>query len=1092
MFITEPSIFENLTAAGTKNLASTEKSPSQENLNFLAHLTKISDSDYIGKELCTMCLKNVTETQQSVSCSNCERWTHRKCTNTISKSKYKKLCQVLSFNWYCNNCRETETPLPKITEPLKLDSNNLPCKFSIVKKGKNELLVIHINCRSMKNKEEELFEIITQLNPDIICLSETWLDGSTPTQYVPNGYKILRKDRSEEFLQKYRKIKGGGLAIIYRSYINLTLKPTLTVKDEEILWVHVKTNNSFLLGLFYRPDYSMILQENEEGESPLEQNIRQASELSNRIVIVGDFNIDLKNPKNRNTKDLITICDTYSLSQQIKKDTRVDLNTEKGTLIDHIWTSPEMKAKTSGTFLGVSDHLGTYVKFNKNNLNSKMKVPAKITRSYKTYDPVKFCKDTEIALKESKIENFIQEKNLDMATEELVNVISATANIHAPLSLRQNNHSTNFIPWMTEDLSKAITHKNELLYDYFISRDPLLKKSFDDEKNKITKEKRLLKQKWIQSEIAKAGNDPYKLWKLYNYLTGREKNFDSPEPENIDQNKANTFNKFFCDIGKSSKAQTKNDLILKPAKDINSNFSFSEESLLNIEKLIDNLKDRTATGLDYIDVRLIKDLKKVISPFLTKIVNLGYNIGKFPNCMKRAIIKPIYKEGDQNSISNYRPIAILPIISKIIERAVTDQFVAFFIINCLLSPTQHAYLKKHSTITFLAEALNHIYSLVDQKLHVALVKIDLSKAFDTINHEKLLIKLKNLGLDEKSLSWIESYLKNRKQKTKFKFYTSTEENITTGVPQGSILGPLLFISYTNDLAENFPEHLCKLLSYADDSTFIVSATSPAELKNKIKLTLEIAQNWFEKNDMRINTDKTEILIFKHHKNTRKITIPIIYQNKKIRLIPKPYVKVLGIFIDENLSWTPQINKVKKYSMNSTRNVHRINKMLPLPARINMYNTIIVPHFDYGDVIFGGCTKKDSNRLQLVQNFAVKSITGNRKHDSAKNAFKQLNFLNLDQRRKVHESVFIHKALTDNSTPNLHKQYSYYIPKANTRRHTSGKLIIPTHSTTKFKKSPLYRTISTWNSIPSNIPKKSIKNHKVNYQKYLISQTHHTQ
>ena len=354
-----------------------------------------------------------------------------------------------------------------------------------------------------------------------------------------------------------------------------------------------------------------------------------------------------------------------------------------------------------------------------------------------------------------------------------------------------------------------------------------------------------------------------------------------------------------------------------------------------------------------------------------------------------------------------------------------------------------------------------------------------------------MIKLKNLGLDEKSFSWIESYL-NRKQKTKFKFYTSIEENVTTGVPQGSILGPLLFISYTNDLAENFPEHLCKLLSYADDSTFIVSATSPTELKNKIKLTLETAQKWFEKNDMRINTDKTEILIFKHHRNTRKITIPIIYQKKKIRLIPKPYVKVLGIYMDENLSWTPQINKVKKYSMNSTQNVHRINKMLPLPARINMYNTIIVPHFDYGDVLFGGCTKKDSNRLQIVQNFAVKSISGNRKYDSAKNSFQQLNFLNLELRRKVHESVFIHKALTENSTPNLYKQYSNYIPNANTRRHTSGKLIILTHSTSKFKKSPLYRTISTWNNIPSNIPKKSIKNHKVNYQRYLISLTHHPQ
>ena len=740
MLIIESSLNENLAIAENLNspkpLDPPKKSASKENLNLLAQLTKISSKNYIGKEMCTVCLKNVTETQQSISCSNCDRWTHRKCTLTITKSKYKKLCQISHFNWYCNNCRETETPLPKLNQPLELDSNNQPCHFSTVRKGKNELLIIHLNCRSMVNKEEELFELINLLNPDIVCLSETWLDGSIPTQYVPKGYKILRKDRSEGFLQKYRKIKGGGLAIIHRSYINISLKPSLTEKEEELLWVQVKTNTSFLLGLFYRPAYSTLLHENEEGESLLEENIRKASETSNRIVIVGDFNIDLKNTKDKNRTELLTICDTYSLTQQIKRNTRIDLNTGKGTLIDHIWTSPEMKPKTSGTCQGISDHLGTYVKFNKSNLNSKIKAPEKLSRTFKTYDPQKFCQDMEKALQESKIEKLILEENLDASTDELVKIISDTAKEHAPLVLKQNSKSTTFIPWMTDELSKAITHKNELLYDYFMSKDPLLKKTFDEEKNKITKEKRQLKQKWIEEEIKKAGNDPHKLWKLYNYLTGREKTYDSQEPDNINQDKANTFNQFFCNVGKSSKTTPDNDPDLKPPKQINEKFSFNDENNTKIEKLIDNLKERTATGYDYIDVKLIKDSKKVISPILTKIVNLGLKKSKFPNSMKKAIIKPIFKEGDYNNISNYRPIAILPIISKIIERAVTDQFVAFFVKKCLLSATQHAYLKKHSTITFLAEALNHVYKLVDQKLHVALVKIDLSKAFDTINQKK--------------------------------------------------------------------------------------------------------------------------------------------------------------------------------------------------------------------------------------------------------------------------------------------------------------------------------------------------------------------
>ena len=142
-------------------------------------------------------------------------------------------------------------------------------------------------------------------------------------------------------------------------------------------------------------------------------------------------------------------------------------------------------------------------------------------------------------------------------------------------------------------------------------------------------------------------------------------------------------------------------------------------------------------------------------------------------------------------------------------------------------------------------------------------------------------------------------------------------------------------------------------------------------------------------------------------------------------------------------------KLEKKSMNATRNVHRVNKMLPKKSRLNMYHCIISPNFDYGDVLFGGCSIKNSKRLQRVQNFAIKSITGNRKHDSATKSFQELKLLNLQQRRKVHESVFIHKAISKNSSRNLQEEYSNYQPKAQTRRYTSGKLIIPTHNTSKF-------------------------------------------
>ena len=430
----------------------------------------------------------------------------------------------------------------------------------------------------------------------------------------PKGYKILRKDRSEDFLQKYRKLKGGGLAIIYRTYLNISPKSSLSEKDEEIFWLQVNTNNSFLLGIFYRPEYSLLLQENEHGESILEKNLQKASEISNRIVIVGDFNIDMLNKKQNSTKELCTICDTYNLSQQIQKVTRIDLNTGKGTLIDHIWTTPSIKILSSGTCQGISDHLGTFIKLNKSNINAKSKPPVKLKRNYKKYDPQKFCNDTAKALSESQIEKLLEEKNLDQATEELITVITDTAQIHAPFYINKNQKSTTFIPWMTEELAKEVTQKNELLYDYFVSRDPVLKDRFNELKNQITKEKRSLKQKWIEEEIKKAGNDPFKLWKLYNYLTGREKTYECLEPENITQEKADNFNEFFCNIGKSSNPTPDFDPNLKPPECTpKENFDFKPEEIASIEKLVDKLKDKTAAGYDYIDVKLIKDLKKVIS-----------------------------------------------------------------------------------------------------------------------------------------------------------------------------------------------------------------------------------------------------------------------------------------------------------------------------------------------------------------------------------------------------------------------------------------------------------------------------------------------
>ena len=1048
-------------------------------------LPKIKSSDYIGKDICTKCSSEVKMNQQAVSCTNCDQWTHRKCCQ-INRKKYRILQEEEIFLWFCHRCRKDD--LQESFEEVNLSELEAPDSYNTVKKAnKKELLIVHVNCRSVNNKEVELHHMIKELDPDVISLSETWMDSSfPPNSHVPEGYSIIRKDRSPEFQQKYKRNRGGGVAIIYKSNLNLVKRDTLCVEEEDILWAQIKGKESILLGVVYRPNYSDMLSE-ETGESKLEENIKKATEISQNIIVMGDYNIDMKT-KSEDTQTLKSIYKTYSLSQHIKKGTRFDPKTGKSTIIDHAWATPEIKIKSCGTILGISDHLGIYkkIEFQRGQNLPKRKIKF---RSYKKYDKEKYAEEVEQSIEESKLQELIDNKKVDAATEELVKILVETAQKHAPIIEITPKQEKPECPYLDDNLRKLIIEKNELFQDYLISKDPLLKKRMDQIQNSIKKFKITSKRKYYLDKINKAGKDAKKLWEIYNELTKRGKTKETVEPELVNQKKANEHNHYFCTVGMKKHNPKAKRYRCKKFK--NPTFCFNEEKVEHIEKLIQNLKDKVATGKDDLPAKLLKDVSKIIAPILTKIINLGYTTNSFPDSMKRSSITPIFKEGDRNNIGNYRPIAILPVLSKIFERAAALQIIKFLEENNLISKSQHAYRKLHSTITCLAEAVNYLYRKMDEKKPTAIVTIDLSKAFDSVNHEILLEKLIGLGMNEKSIAWMKSYLNNRTQSTKFKNFTSIEEKTTVGVPQGSILGPLLFICYVNDLSDAFKE-TSQVFSYADDTQLLIEAKTKNELLTKIKKSIEIAQEWFEENCLAINPGKTKVLILNTANSKNENTeIKIIDQNTKTPVIlkSKQHIKILGVYVDQNLNWTKQVKYVKKNSMNITRNLHRINFFLPIEHRLNLYKVINSPQFDYADIIWGGCSKKDQKNLQIVQNFAAKSITGNKKYDSATASLKKLKLLNLQQRRKIHESVFIHKALLRKSTPNLYQEYSTYFPKRKTRMATHKKLSIPTHSTTKFKCSPLYRTIVTWNSLPPNLPKENAKLHKDHLQKHMIKKSY---
>ena len=1059
--------------------------------NLMKELPKISSRDYQGKELCGCCYKEVKINQQAISCDQCTRWIHRSCSD-MTRSYYKECQHKNYFPWVCNKCRTVEVQNYDKVELNKLKPEELPDHLTIVKSSDDELLVLHMNCRSAINKQEEIYYIIKITNPDIFCMTETWFDDSIPAQaFIPEGYKIIRKDRSEDFKQKYGKTRGGGVAILYKEHLKVERKPYLTHTVEEILWVHVKTRRSFMLGTVYRSEYTDVhIVEN--AESTLEENIRKASELSSNLIVVGDFNADTSDPTSKIAEEIKTSYSMYGLNQLITKPTRIDQTSGRPTVIDHVWADTELQlVNTVGTFTGISDHLGTYAKLN----IKKPKEESRIVkyRCFKNYNSENYDQELQTNLANSNIQDHIVNKDVNAATEELISIMQITADKHAPIkevTINPEKVKRSPVPWYTKELEELIIDKNRLISDFCYYGATCFKNRIKSISNSINHLKKKLKKKYLREKLDESDGNPKQSWAILNQITNRQKTDNNAEPEMMNQEKANTANNYFATVGLKILQKLKINI---PRSNIQGlqGFSFKPESVSNVEKLIDNIKSEVATGNDNIGAKLLKDAKTTISPYIAEIINIGYEKAIFPDSMKTAIIKPIHKKNDPDDITNYRPISILPTLSKVFERAATDQMVEHLEKNKILNHNQHAYRKGHSTKTCLAEVLNYLYKLVDKKLYAAIVSLDLSKAFDSISHELIIQKLAKMNFAENTLNWVKSYLQNRKQSTKFKRYKSTEVTVSAGVPQGSILGPLLFLCFTNDLP-NALQDKCKMVCYADDTQLIVDATNLNQLVAKIEEIITLAQKWYTSNSMLNNIGKTEILIIdRNNINMKNIQIKINDEGKEISLKPLSYIKVLGILIDDKLNWNKQVNRVKKNALNATRNLHRINHLLPIKHRINLYNSLITPHFDYADVVWGGCGKVNSNKLQIVQNFACKSITGNKKYDSATQSLTKLKFLNLQQRRNIHEATFTHKSLLELNPTTINSQYLQQRPTSNTRFSAEQKLNLPQHRTSKFQNSPLYRTIKSWNSCPSHIPTQNTKIFKTTLQKHIIKQTYPT-
>ena len=289
------------------------------------------------------------------------------------------------------------------------------------------------------------------------------------------------------------------------------------------------------------------------------------------------------------------------------------------------------------------------------------------------------------------------------------------------------------------------------------------------------------------------------------------------------------------------------------------------------------------------------------------------------------------------------------------------------------------------------------------------------------------------------------------------------------------------------MATIFPN--CKVLSYADDSQLIVTGSNKKEVKAQLQELIKIAQTWYSGNSLKNNASKTEIIIIGENTKEKKIPayIEVTDDGKTTKLSPSKYVKILGIYIDDEMNWNRQIQEVRKKACNSIRNLHRVNQLIPLKHRILLYNSLVASHYNYCDTVWSGCGVMNERKLQTTQNFAARSILGKSKHSSATEALTTLKFLPLKEKRTIHEAVYTHKVFRSKLPLEVTEQYKNLEPKKNLRSSKCKTLNIPKHATEHYKRGPLYRTVKTWNSIPAQLRTENITTttFKKKYQTHLI-------
>ena len=882
---------------------------------------------------------------------------------------------------------------------LDFDTEN-SCKYydieqfqDLVKNCYSEFSSMSLNIRSLANKFDELKDFINDINNDtfkfdIICIQEIW---SIPFHFNLNinGYKPLIS-RLRQAKDINNRNLGGGIGIWIKNEYSIEIIESLSIFNEKVfesLFIKINTSkNRFkIIGNIYRPPGSNINEFNEILNELL-NNISSHSIFSkaDEIQLLGDININLLNfHMHTGTSEYVNILNSFGLQSLITLPSRICQ--KSATLIDHISSnSKENLNSTSGLILvHISDHLPVFnIRIKRNCSNSKRGIKV---RNMKKPNIEKF----KNALSNHDWSEVSFELDPHLAFNKFSQKLNDEFDQCFPyVEIKDNKNNTPISPWMTKALLTSRKTKFKLAQKKF--QKPTAEnigkfKQFNSIYKTLI---RKAKNNYFKLKFTEYTKDIKNTWKTIRELIGSKSTASDLPYIFVNEGKAysnegdiaNGFNRFFVNVGPklaSSIPTSEKHFSTFLNEPVQQNFVFANVTHQSVLKCLSSLKTKKSAGNDNISTALLKDIIPFILNPIVHLFNLSLKTGYIPDSYKQAKVIPIYKSQEKNDFTNYRPISLLSTFSKLLEKIVAKQMFRFLNKHKILYEHQYGFRSGHDTTQPLLQLLDRIYeglNAEDQRYSLGIF-LDLKKAFDTVHHETLIYKLNHYGFTNVTNLWFRNYLSNRTQYVTVGKETSNIETISCGVPQGSVLGPILFLLYINDLpnATNLYTTL-----FADDTAFLISSTDLKELEIKANAELSKAYEWFIANKLTLNVTKTKYIVFR----TPKMKFDQSLLNIKINNVSldrighnckDTFFKFVGVRLDEYLNWDQHTKYILSKISSANFVINQAKKLLPMNIRMLIYNSLVKSYLEYGILAWGNAKSKEIDKISVIQKKIIRNI-----------------------------------------------------------------------------------------------------------------------